>query len=115
MNTEPERPVFSRAEKDSAWEWLKRLVVDEAHQHAAVALCEWQAFHNALMEIANDGGDDARRLKFMAVDALTHTERMTPPEATGTGGRYEAGSDAGAASIPESSASAVYPLADKIR
>lgn len=102
--TKPERPVFSRAEKAAAWKWLRRVAeeLEEASGHAAVALCEWQALHNALQEIADDPGTDARRLKFIAVDALTHTERMTPPERTGERGRNEAGSDAGAASIPES-------------
>ena len=80
MSKGGDRPVFSRAEKAAAWDWLRKLALDESNQHAAVAICEWQAYHDALKEIADDRGDDARRLKFMAVDALTHTERLTSPQ-----------------------------------
>ena len=100
-----DRPVFSRAEKTAAWEWLRKEAIDGDNHHAAVAIVEWQAYYNALKEIADDRGDDARRLKFMAVDALTHSERMgrcEPSQAPSERGRNEAGSDAGAASIPES-------------
>lgn len=81
--TEKERPVFTRAEKADAWDWLHRLAIEERHPHAAVAIVEWQAYHNALKEIADDRGTDARRLKFMAVDALTHSERMSAADQQG--------------------------------
>lgn len=78
--SEKERPLFTLAEKEAAWDWLHNLAIDEHHQHAAVAIVEWQAYYDALREIANYRGDDARRLKFMAVDALTYSERMAPAE-----------------------------------
>jgi hypothetical protein len=97
-----ERPVFSRAEKAAAWDWLRKQALEENNHHAGVAIVEWQAYHDALKEIADDRSHDARRLKFIAVDALTHTERMTPPTDASERGRNGAGYDAGAASIPDS-------------
>ena len=70
-----ERPEFTRAEKTAAWEWLRKVALDESNHHASVAICEWQAFFNALDEIAHAETTDARRLKFIAVDALVHGEQ----------------------------------------
>lgn len=78
--SDAERPEFTRAEKSAAWEWLRRVALTDNNPHAQVAIVEWQAYFNALRDIANDCDTDARRLKFMAVDALTHGDRGPPPQ-----------------------------------
>lgn len=78
--SDAERPAFTRAEKSAAWEWLRRVALTDNNPHAQVAIVEWQAYFNALRDIANDCGTDARRLKFTAVDALTHGERWPPSQ-----------------------------------
>ena len=95
--TDAERPWFSLEDKAAAWDWLRDLAVKRRHHHAAVAVVEWQAFFNALTAIANADHDDARRLKFMAADALTHSQRMAPAPATG----LAQGDSVPAASIPD--------------
>jgi hypothetical protein len=73
--------LADRSDEAEQRESLARWLADRAaNQPEACAIVEWQAYFNALKEIANDGGDDARRLKFMAVDALTHGERNAEPQ-----------------------------------
>lgn len=76
------RPEFTRAEKSAAWDWLRKVAIDDDSHHAQVAIVEWQAYYNALAEIASGRVTDARLLRLIAAAALKHG---APPISTTAG------------------------------